>query len=684
MLALIKFRAKFFLRNKKILFSFLIPFIFDLLILIIVIKNKIFGYNIFKNKKSFKTGEGYFFNKYNHILNYFNNIFIKVNNKEDCHSLELFFKNENITNSLKCGEEINNDYDYDIIELNHTDEKYEFKLIQNTNNIIFDNIISTNIFNDINNDSELNNSIEFNQFSNNYYKLIEFLSLFSKFLINEKTKINVIDKNIKITTGTFSNPEYTGFNINKNFIIFYLLLIFTYFPFFIFDYFFNIRIVKEKEKKLNILLSGFGISKTKNILSWILLYLILIFIPIIICISIIQFAFDFYNFLFEINFLLYIINLLSISFCLTTCISSTKYYKTIFRFYDFYALLFWVFFLYNKIPYQIIFILAFFPNINIIYCSGRLYQLQAFKQISFKSLDTKQNAIDILLSFAMYIISSISYTGIGIYNEYYQDSGFRIIHCIKSLFMKRSMKKEINNNSYRKIESTLLSQFETHHQELSIINQNKKEQNKYLKIFNINKNYKSLNAVNDFNLELFSDEIFCLLGHNGAGKSTLINIISGSIEPDEGNIFFNGKSLIYDKKYLFQNIGICYQENIFFDYLTVKEHLELVYRIKGKKINKLEINNLIINIGLSEKLNCLCGNLSGGQKRKLCSSLALINESKIILLDEPTSGMDFTSKKIFWDFLKNYKKNRIILILLDYYLLIFNITTCKLHKYLII
>ena len=86
-----------------------------------------------------------------------------------------------------------------------------------------------------------------------------------------------------------------------------------------------------------------------------------------------------------------------------------------------------------------------------------------------------------------------------------------------------------------------------------------------------------------------------------------------------------------------------------------------MYEIKGKKMNNQDINNLINELNLKEKLDSLCGTLSGGQKRKLCIILSLISESKIILLDEPTSGMDITSKIYFLEFLKKYKRDKIII-----------------------
>ena len=139
-------------------------------------------------------------------------------------------------------------------------------------------------------------------------------------------------------------------------------------------------------------------------------------------------------------------------------------------------------------------------------------------------------------------------------------------------------------------------------------------------------------------------------------------MISGIYDPTHGDIFYNGRSIVTDKDYLFENIGVCQQEDIFFHYLTVSEHLEYMCKIKGSLKDPKEISDLLIRIGLAEKSTYLCGSLSGGQKRKLCTALALIGNSNIVLLDEPTSGMDPSSKKQLWDFLKNYQKNKVILI----------------------
>ena len=139
-------------------------------------------------------------------------------------------------------------------------------------------------------------------------------------------------------------------------------------------------------------------------------------------------------------------------------------------------------------------------------------------------------------------------------------------------------------------------------------------------------------------------------------------MISGIKDPDNGDIFLNNKSLITNKDYLFEYIGLCSQEDIFFDYLTVEEHLKYMSEIKGNKVNINEINDLLTKLDLNSKKKSICETLSGRQKRKLCIALALIGNSTLILLDEPTSGMDVIAKRALWQFLKGYKKDKIIIL----------------------
>ena len=139
-------------------------------------------------------------------------------------------------------------------------------------------------------------------------------------------------------------------------------------------------------------------------------------------------------------------------------------------------------------------------------------------------------------------------------------------------------------------------------------------------------------------------------------------MISGAEDPDNGDIFLNNISIVTNKKYLFQNIGLCQQEDIFFDYLTVEEHLRYMMELKGSKSDELEINTFINGIDLNSKKESMCKTLSGGEKRKLCIAIALIGNTKLVLLDEPTSGMDVIAKRKLWNFLKEFKNDKIIIL----------------------
>ncbi len=127
-------------------------------------------------------------------------------------------------------------------------------------------------------------------------------------------------------------------------------------------------------------------------------------------------------------------------------------------------------------------------------------------------------------------------------------------------------------------------------------------------------------------------------------------------------ITFENNNLIENREHLFKILGLCSQDDIIFPDLTVQEHLEIMSQLKSQNICSEEIENLLIKLDLMEKNYSLAKTLSGGQKRKLCIAMALIGNSKIVLLDEPTSGMDVQAKRSLWDFLTNYKLDKIIIL----------------------
>ena len=175
-------------------------------------------------------------------------------------------------------------------------------------------------------------------------------------------------------------------------------------------------------------------------------------------------------------------------------------------------------------------------------------------------------------------------------------------------------------------------------------------------------------AVNNLSVNMYKNEIFALLGHNGAGKSTLISILSGLYPASEGAALFQNQNLFDNMDNFRKKIGICPQHNVLFEQLTVKEHLELFSIFKGGNYSDLpfEINKIMEQMDILELKDREAGTLSGGQKRKLSIAIALVGGSEVVFLDEPSSGMDITSRRKLWDVLTRCKNDRIIVLTTHY------------------
>jgi ATP-binding cassette subfamily A (ABC1) protein 3 len=153
-------------------------------------------------------------------------------------------------------------------------------------------------------------------------------------------------------------------------------------------------------------------------------------------------------------------------------------------------------------------------------------------------------------------------------------------------------------------------------------------------------------AVDCLNLSLYNGQITCLLGHNGSGKSTTINMLTGAVTPTDGFTVVAGKHSMTEMPEIRASLGACLQHNDYlFPRLTVQEHIHFFGRLKGiyctlsKQYADEKVDKAMHDVGLSEKSDCLAMHLSGGMQRKLCLAIAFCGDSKLVLLDEPTSGM---------------------------------------------
>ena len=159
-----------------------------------------------------------------------------------------------------------------------------------------------------------------------------------------------------------------------------------------------------------------------------------------------------------------------------------------------------------------------------------------------------------------------------------------------------------------------------------------------------------------------------MLGHNGAGKTTIISMLTGLIEKSEGQAKCYEVDMFEEMENVREFMGVCPQHDVLFDLLTPREHLDIFYDFKGgDPLNKKrEIDSLIEDVGLSIDQYKASKTLSGGNKRKTSVCIALCGGSKMVMLDEPTSGMDLGARRNLWDMLKSYKKDRIIVLTTHY------------------
>uniref|UniRef100_A0A8R1DX91 ABC transporter domain-containing protein n=1 Tax=Caenorhabditis japonica TaxID=281687 RepID=A0A8R1DX91_CAEJA len=175
-------------------------------------------------------------------------------------------------------------------------------------------------------------------------------------------------------------------------------------------------------------------------------------------------------------------------------------------------------------------------------------------------------------------------------------------------------------------------------------------------------------AVNGLSLRAVQGQVSILLGHNGAGKSTTFSSIAGIIKPTYGSIKICDYDVSEDAKMTKKFIGLCPQTNPLYDQLTVGEHLYLVHGLKGANREEFqeEMQRLLKDVNLDFKEKEKSKNLSGGMKRKLCVCMALIGDSKVILLDEPSAGMDPGARQDVQKLVEKEKANRTVLLTTHY------------------
>ena len=172
-------------------------------------------------------------------------------------------------------------------------------------------------------------------------------------------------------------------------------------------------------------------------------------------------------------------------------------------------------------------------------------------------------------------------------------------------------------------------------------------------------------VVDDISFNVYKGECFSILGVNGAGKTTTFRILTGTVAPTDGEVYVHGFNVKNQINKVRQSLGYCPQNDVLNDTLTARETLEIYSDFRGipKNSQRNTIEKVLELVGLNEHADFICGQFSGGNKRKLCLGISILGFPELVILDEPTAGMDPESRKKVWKVINELKSNQCSVIL---------------------
>jgi ABC-2 type transport system ATP-binding protein len=184
-------------------------------------------------------------------------------------------------------------------------------------------------------------------------------------------------------------------------------------------------------------------------------------------------------------------------------------------------------------------------------------------------------------------------------------------------------------------------------------------------VSNLLKKYKDFTAVDSVSFKVEKGETFGILGPNGAGKTTTLEMMEGLKGITSGTVVLDGKDVATHTRQVKSIIGVQLQASTFFDGLNLKELVETFGALYGKTVDAME---LLREVQLDEKAKSYVKELSGGQKQRLSIAVALVNQPKVLFLDEPTTGLDPQARRNLWDLINQIKARGVTIILTTHYM----------------
>ncbi|CAF0732489.1 unnamed protein product [Adineta steineri] len=334
---------------------------------------------------------------------------------------------------------------------------------------------------------------------------------------------------------------------------------------------------------------------------------------------------------------------------------------------------------YPGVPVGARYFLCIFPNTGLMFCLQVLLQYErrgvgitTFNQL-YSNIFPYPLYIGICL--LLMLIYSVIYLFLAIYVERVNPGEFGVAQSWNYLF-KRSywkpsatsvVKPSDSNGHARSVKNGHIGDGNTNWIEM---NSMKNKKDPLLIISHLTKKFGKFEAVSDLSLKFYAGEVCSLLGHNGAGKTTTTFILVGMLEATSGQVTIEGldsREHIQDVRKI---LGFCPQYDILYDELSVKEHLELVGKMRHMKpeVMKQAIETTLQLIGLVNDRQTLSKNLSGGMKRRLSIGISFMGDPKILILDEPTSGIDPYNRRLIWTIIRKMKESGKCIILTTHFL----------------
>ena len=201
----------------------------------------------------------------------------------------------------------------------------------------------------------------------------------------------------------------------------------------------------------------------------------------------------------------------------------------------------------------------------------------------------------------------------------------------------------------------------------------KYNENNDIEVIKLNKTYfddkkNEVTALKNIFLKVKKGSMLALLGPNGAGKSTLINILAGLVNKTSGDVIINGSNYEFEERAAKQSIGVVPQELVIDPYFTPKETLEFQAGYYGIKKSSRITMQLLRNLKLEDKANAYVRHLSGGMKRRLMIAKAMVHSPQVLILDEPTAGVDVSLRELLWQNIKDLNKKGVTILITTHYL----------------